>query len=411
MSEVMQEDKIKKERHAGRLIVIILLVIAIAAALYFLVLPQIQQEEKPDPSFVVLHSFPAGSPQAEYIEKTAIPMLNSQFKEIEAGAVYCEESKIDSEALRMKNEGKAPDVLFLTPETMAGLAQFGILAQLGDDDEAFELSAIKEAYINESSSAGRIEGITYGLPTDVSVEVLLYNPAMLPGTGGQPPSDLEAFWEMLGVGSSGARPTAGFILPDAGMKSLAPFVWSNGGELVNDEGTKASGFLNKPINVAVFNKFAASLENSAITVADGKDEALARFVYGETAMTLIDTSDIAAFTSQYPDFVFETVAFPAGSSGSVSVLGCKYVSITADARKDAAVAFVLDIMASGVMGTEPAASIPEAALAAARPLPMSWSMADMQNEFVLAMTQITDGYKTTQQSLDDLAMKWDAYLP
>jgi len=26
------------------------------------------------------------------------------------------------------------------------------------------------------------------------------------------------------------------------------------------------------------------------------------------------------------------------------------------------------------------------------------------------MKQITDGYKTTQESLDDLAMKWDAYL-
>ena len=37
-------------------------------------------------------------------------------------------------------------------------------------------------------------------------------------------------------------------------------------------------------------------------------------------------------------------------------------------------------------------------------------MSDMNNEFLLAMKQITEGYKTTGEALDDLAMKWDAYL-
>ena len=89
METVESDSKTRKDRHAGRIIIIILLVIAIAAALYFLVLPQIQQEEKPDPSFVVIHSFPAGSAQAEYIENTAIPMLNSQFKGDKRGRTLC----------------------------------------------------------------------------------------------------------------------------------------------------------------------------------------------------------------------------------------------------------------------------------------------------------------------------------
>jgi len=195
------------------------------------------------------------------------------------------------------------------------------------------------------------------------------------------------------------------------MKSLAPFVWSSGGELVNEGGTKAYGYLNDAKNAAVFDGFAAAIESGAIIVAGGKGEALEQFAAGAAAMTLAATSDLPAFDRQYPDFKYEVIAFPAGASGSVTVLGCKYVSVSKDARRDAAAAFLSDALSSGAMGAEPPSGIPVASLASARPLPMSWSMADMQNEFLLAMKQITDGYKTTQQALDDLAMKWDAYLP
>jgi ABC-type glycerol-3-phosphate transport system substrate-binding protein len=411
MHKEISSVEIRKSHSTSRIVKIVVLAATIAAVVAALLLPNIHTE-RPDPSFIVLHSFSEGSPQAKYIEKTALPLLKRQYSDIEAAAVYCDESKIDSEALRMKNEGKAPDVVFLTPEAMASLAQLGALAPLNDNSagEASEPLAVRQAYIDGGPSAGMIEGTAYGIPVDVSIQALLYNPAMLPGVGGQPPSGLDQFWDMLGALSSGSGGKAGFILPDAGMKSLAPFVWSSGGELVNNEGTKAYGYLNNAKNITVFDRFAAALESGGIVVAEGKDEALALFAAGEAAMAIADTSDIAAFSALYPGFAFKTAPFPAGPSGSVSVLGCKYVSITTDSKKDAAVSFLMDILSSGVMGTEPAAGIPEAALASARPLPASWSMADMQNEFMLAMKQATEGYKTTQQALDDLSMKWDAYL-
>ena len=407
----MDEEKAisKKDHKAARIVVVIILAIAIAVAIIFLIRPNIQAE-KPDPSFVVLHSFPAGSPQVEYIEKTLLPRLEKQFNNLEAAAVYCDESKIDSEALRMKNEGKAPDVLFLPPNAMAGLAGLGILVPFNTEETPAEYTEIFEAFGLGSKTAGMIEEKTYGIPIDVSVSVLLYNPSLLPGAGGQPPENLDAFWSMLSTLSSGSGNKAGFILPDAGMKSLAPFVWSSGGELVNEEGTQAYGYLNNAKNTVIFDRFATAIENGEIVVAAGKEEALARFAAGESAMTLIDTSDVPSFTTQYPDFAFEVTVFPAGSSGSISVINCKYISITTDSRHDATIAFLLDISGSEIMNAEPAAIIPEEALASARSLPMSWSMSDMQNEFLLAMKQITDGYKTTQQALDDLAMKWDAYL-
>jgi len=409
-------DQTKKSSHTGRIIIIIVMAVAIAAVFAFLIWPKIQQTDKPDPSFVALHSFPEGSPQAEYIEKTALPALERQYSGIDAAALYLDESRIDSEALRMKNEGKAPDVLFLVSEAMAGLAGYGVLEPFDGEDAAAELLAVREEYAGGYTSAGVIEGISYGIPIDVSALVLLYNPDLLPG---EQPANLESLWGMLGAPSPGilGAPSAGggdvvgFILPDAGMKSLAPFVWSSGGELVNEDGTKAYGYLNDAGNAAVFDGFAAAIESGAIVVAGGKDEALEQFAAGAAAMTLADTSDLPAFDRQFPDFKYEAIAFPAGASGSVTVLGCKYVSVSKDARRDVAAAFLLDILSSGAMGADPPSGIPAASLASARPLPMSWSMADMQNEFLLAMKQITDGYKTTRQALDDLAMKWDAYLP
>jgi len=410
MDETTTADQAKKGRNAGLIIIIIVLAAAIAAVFAFLIWPKIQQTDKPDPSFVVLHSFPEGSPQAEYIEKTALPALERQYSGIEAAALYLDESRIESETLRMKNEGKAPDVLFLAPEAMAGLAGFGALEPFYGEGAAAELSAVREEYAGGYTSAGVIEGVSYGIPIDVSALVLLYNPGLFAG-GEKPPANLDSLWGMLSKPSSGGHDVAGFILPDAGMKSLAPFVWSSGGELVNEEGTKAYGFLNDAKNAVVFDGFAAAIESGSIIVAGGKDEALAQFAAGAAAMTLADTSDLPAFDKQYPDFKYEAIAFPAGASGSVTVLGCIYVSVSKDARKDAAAAFLSDVLSSGAMGADPPSGIPTASLASARPLPMSWSMADMQNEFLLAMKQITDGYKTTQQALDDLAMKWDAYLP
>jgi len=73
MNEMTTVDQTKKSRHTGRIIIIIVMAVAIAAVFAFLIWPKIQQAEKPDPSFVALHSFPEGSPQAEYIEKTALP--------------------------------------------------------------------------------------------------------------------------------------------------------------------------------------------------------------------------------------------------------------------------------------------------------------------------------------------------
>jgi multiple sugar transport system substrate-binding protein len=226
------------------------------------------------------------------------------------------------------------------------------------------------------------------------------------------PSDLSSFWTFIEIpANNSSGRTAGFVLPDAGMKSLAPFVWSDGGELVSEDCKRADGYLNDSKNTGVFDKFAASLESGGIILADGEADALSMFADGKAVMTILSTNELAGFTSTYPDFRFETAPFPSGPAGSVAILNCNYVCITKTADKDAAAAFLESVISSdAIMEADPRFPVPEQSLISARPLPMSYSMSDMNNEFLLAMKRITEGYMTTQEALDDLAMKWDAYL-
>ena len=91
-------------------------------------------------------------------------------------------------------------------------------------------------------------------------------------------------------------------------------------------------------------------------------------------------------------------------------MDCKFISVTTEAHKDIAAESLSEIMSADAMKTESSSYIPEGVLASARFLPMSYSIKDMGNEFILAMKRITEGYMDTEEALDDLALKWDAYL-
>ena len=422
----MQETKELKKKNIIGIVIIIVLVAAIVACIYFFILPQ-SSEEQPDPNFVVFHSYPEGSPQTTFIEKTALPAVKKQHPDLAVTSVYYSESEIYDQMLKAKNEGSLPDVVFLNPESMTGLAQIGVILELGSgtigetgvdasagakavaDNTA--LAEIIETLSNKNNAVGTISGIRYGIPTEVSVQVLLYNPDLISSTGGVPPSDISSLWNTIDAISTISSPAVGFVLPDAGMKSLAPFVWSNGGELVSEDGEKADRYLNDSKNTGIFDKFAGLFESGGIILADGETDALSMFAEGKAAMTLISTNNLSGFTLMYPEFKFETMPFPSGPAGSVTVLDCNYMCLTVTSDLDASATFLSSVLSSDIiMEADPRFPIPDQALISARPLPMSYSMSDMNNEFLLSMKRITEGYMTTQEALDDLAMKWDAYL-
>jgi len=144
------------------------------AAVAFLLLPGIEgQAGKPAPTFTVWHSYPSGSAQAEYIEQTALPQIEKQFGGVKASAAFYDAGAMYSAALSAKNEGAAPDVIFLQPDAMAGLAQLGALLPLDEGGGLPGLADIRMALGTGDIAAGMIDVKAYGLPVDMSVVVLL----------------------------------------------------------------------------------------------------------------------------------------------------------------------------------------------------------------------------------------------
>ena len=253
----MVKEASTKTNNTGLAVKIVVLVAAFVVCAILVLMPQTQTSvDEPDPGFVVFHSYPEGSQQAEYIEKTAINSVKKRQPGLAASVAYYSENEMYDQVLRARNEGKLPDIIFLAPETMAGLAQLGALAKLDEEEGPSGvpgITGIPWPIPEENAMAGTIGGERFGLPSGVSVQVLLYNQEILSSAGIAPPTDLGAFWSVLEAIDNGGG-MAGFVLPGAGMKSLAPFVWSSGGELVREDGKKAYGYLNDARNTAVFDR-------------------------------------------------------------------------------------------------------------------------------------------------------------
>ena len=139
-----------------------LVVIGLAAVLFMALSPL--------KDFVIWHSFEPGSAQAAYIEGVALPAVEREHKGVKATAVYYREEDMLDELLRARNEGTLPDVVILSSDAMAALAQLGVLVPLDGVDGLEGLSGPRSL----TAGAGAIEGNTYGIVTDASVQVLVW---------------------------------------------------------------------------------------------------------------------------------------------------------------------------------------------------------------------------------------------
>ncbi|MCL1896768.1 MAG: extracellular solute-binding protein [Clostridiales bacterium] len=362
---------------------------------------------EPAQDFTVWHSYPEGSPQARYIERVAIPSLESRASGVRGIVVHFGEGEIYDRIAGAEGEGALPDVVFLSPRDMARAGQLDVLMPLDNEDGVAVMSEMANSMVGDTVLAGMVDGKAYGLPVDASVQMLLYNPAILADAGLGPPGDMSAFWGILGAPAFSSGSPTGFLLPDTGMKSLAPFLWSTGGELADRKGEKAYGYLNSGRNSKVFENFATAFVNGWIMVAGDKEDALARFAAGEAAMTLASTKDLASFAAQHPSLRYEAAIFPAGDAGSVAVMDCNFAAITKDARKDFAGMFLAGVITSDVMKTATAYPVAEEVIMSARLLPEAFSAVATHEEYLAAIWQIADGSKSAQQALDHLAERLD----
>jgi multiple sugar transport system substrate-binding protein len=138
-----------------------------------------------------------------------------------------------------------------------------------------------------------------------------------------------------------------YVYADSGTGgwSILPFIWSGGGQITNAADTKATGYMNSKKTVAVVQEFTDLYKNGY----------LPKLIVGDTGG--VSTSDGTAkglyateldgpwafptFASQYPNFKVGSAQVPAGSAGSISVVGGEDIVLTKSSKnKPAAEAFM-----------------------------------------------------------------------
>ncbi len=237
--------------------------------------------------------------------------------------------------------GQLPDLIRSDINWVPKFASLGVFAKLDGMPDFDKLAS--DTYPG-SLATTKWQGHYYGLPLDTNTRVMISNPQALASAGiTAPPSTFDE----LKADAAALKAKKVAVFADKGLQgwTLLPWIWSGGGDITNADLTKATGYLNSPQNVATLQMLvdmykAGEIPNLLIgnTGATSTQDGLPKGTYA----TILDgpwMHDIWA--AQYPKFQPTYSPVPAGSGGSISVVGGEdIVMTTASKHQDAAEQFI-----------------------------------------------------------------------
>lgn len=391
-----------------------------------------EKEEEKEVTIDFWHHYSAQSAENETLMNVLIPEFEKQNPGIKVNAVSHEWADLHDKILISAQSNTLPDVARLDSAWIPEFEASSILMAL--DEEMPDFSDVSKNLLESAMSTAKIGDHYYGLALNTNTKILFYNEEALKAAGINPPKTMEEFvaaaTSLSGTNENGQQ-VWGYEEPALSGWNLCPFIWSCGGDLLNPEQTKASGYINGPKTVAAIEMLASLYQNGSITGWNSGDIPMTDgFGTGRYLMILEGPWKTAELAGAYPDFKYATANMPAGEGGSASVLGGEDISIFHNADKEAAWKFVT-FMTGEFAQTEMAkcgqipvnktalesSTVKEAAFAPfleaiktakSRPTVACWS--EIDSELSVAVQSVMAGEKTAQEAMDELAVKVDSLL-
>lgn len=365
-----------------------------------------------------------------------IPKFESENPGIKINAVSHEWADLHDKILVSAQSNTLPDIARLDAAWIPEFQASGILTAL--DENQSDFNEVSQNLLDSAMSTAKIGDHYYGLALNTNTKILYYNVNALEEAGINPPQTMEEFVnavKKLSGSNENGQQVWGYEEPALAGWNVCPFIWSYGGELLNPEQTKASGFINSSKTVAAIQMYADLYQAGAITGWNSGDIPMTDgFGTGRYRMILDGPWKIAEMAGAYPDVKYATTGMPAGDGGSISVLGGEDISLfntSVDASvKEAAWKFA-KFMTAEFAQTEMAKcgqipvnktalesdTVKNAAFAPyleaiktakSRPTVACWS--EIDSELNAAVTSVVNGEKTAQNAMDELATKVDSLL-
>ena len=354
----------------------------------------------------IWHQFEAGSAEEGYL-KGLIDEMELPPEEYDIETHTYPGMEMRNQLLSARQSGTLPIVAIIDPEWLPELAGLDILCALDTLDGYAGMSG---QLLSGALETGRIKGHTYGLPFSVTARMLISNP------------------DIQNTDEDGA-----YILGISGFdaQNIVPFLWGNGGALTNTGQTKATGYLDSDKNIEALENIIAMYNDNKIYDADGDDGGLVElFGSGKIGTVIADGQFIKMLAAAYPDFEYEVIHTSEDRGSYGATLSSTLLAVPKSGApeigwelvkkltsEEAQIGFArLGIIPANnnALNSEAAAGADFAAiidtLQTAKALPNAPQWREMDNEFSLAVIRITEGYKSVDQGIGDLARVWDALL-
>ena len=244
--------------------------------------------------------------------------------------------------------GTPPDLFLLNYRFYGQFAARGVLEPVEsrvDDSDVFE----QEDFYDQAMDAFRFGGTLTCLPQNISSLVVYYNRDLFRQAGVAEPKegwtwdDMVAAAKKLTKDSNGDGKAEVYGLGvEASIIRVAPFVWSNGGELVDDENAPTGFELETPEAIDAMQKFFDLRREHLVIPSEQEVEAEddeTRFQNGREAMVLSSRRATPTFRT-ITAFDWDVAALPKHAEQAGILHSDAYCMTKASGNKDAAWAFM-----------------------------------------------------------------------
>lgn len=199
--------------------------------------------------------------------------------------------------------GDLPDVLTVDGPNVAAYAENGIIQPLSELTEEE-----RSQYLDSILEQGTYQNKLYALGAMESSVGLYYNKEILKEAGIEvPDADHPWTWDEFSAILEKLKPIMkeknGYPLDmtfptgEATIYYYAPFVWSNGGDLVSEDGLAVDGYFNSEKNVEAYNYFVSLVKNGYM--AEAPIDKL--FESGRAAFKFDGAWEVNTIYGSYPD--------------------------------------------------------------------------------------------------------------
>ncbi|SHS67593.1 sugar-binding lipoprotein [Mycobacteroides abscessus subsp. abscessus] len=299
-----------------------------------------------------------GNPQELEAYKATVKRYEEANKDVKVTMVQTAPDQYDTKLKSAIAGRKIPDVFFYNPSQVKAYVNSGVLLDITEQVEGstdVKIDDIWEAGINKYRFDGETlgQGTIYGLPKDLGPFALGYNKTMFEEAGiPLPDKDKPYTWdEFIDVAKQLTKDNDGDGKMDqygTGFNvnwALQPFVWSNGADWINEDGTKVT--IDEPKFIEALQFFVDQQNKYQITPSIGDAQTLdtyQRWLKGQLAFFPVGPWDMAAFKEQLK-FEYDLLPWPAGSTGEASAwvgsLGIGVGATTKHAKEAAELAMYL----------------------------------------------------------------------